>query len=288
MIGAELDAPVDLDRYPIHDEATAEALAGPLARAFASRGVAELPGLVPPQTVGRMVAECEAIAGTGHHSEVTNSVYLDRPDPTLGDGDPGSVAVRSSLRAVAADCIPTHHALRRLYEWPPLRAFVGRILGVERLHPYADPLGALNVAEMGPGDELGWHFDQSDFVTSLSIRPAGDGGEFEVVAGLRRPDDERPDEVRAVLDGDTDRVERLPFEPGTLLVFAGRHSLHRVTPVRVGPSRLVGLLAFDTRPDTDSSDRLKLVRYGRTGPRDTGPPATTGRTSRGQEGDGAA
>ncbi len=264
------DVPVDLDRYPIHDEATASALAGPLAREFASRGAAVVPGLVPPPVVDRMVVECEAIAGSGHHSEASNSVYLERPDPALGDDAPGAVAVRSSLRAVAADCIPAHHALRRLYEWPPLRAFVGMILGVERLHPYADPLGSLNVADMGPGDELGWHFDQSDFVTSLSIRPAGDGGDFEVVPGLRTPDDERSGEVRAVLDGDTTRVERLPFDPGTLLVFAGRHSLHRVTPVLAGPSRLVGLLAFDTRPDTDSSERLKLVRYGRTGPLTTG------------------
>jgi hypothetical protein len=262
----ELDVPVDLDRYPIHREAAAVRLAEPLARAFASRGAAVLPGLVPPQVVGDMVAECEAIAGSGHHSEVTNSVYLERPDPTLGGGDPRAVAVRSSLRAVPADCIPGHHALRRLYELPPLRAFVRMILGVERIHPYADPLGSLNVAEMVPGDELGWHFDQSDFVTSLSIRPAGDGGDFEVVTGLRTAHDERSGEVRAVLDGATDRVERLPFDPGTLLVFAGRYSLHRVTPVLAGPSRLVGLLAFDTRPDTDSSDRLKLVRYGRTGP----------------------
>jgi hypothetical protein len=48
-----------------------------------------------------------------------------------------------------------------------------------------------------------------------------------------------------------------------MMLFEGRHSLHRVTPV-VGPRpRLIALLAYDTRPDTDSSELLKLVRYGR-------------------------
>jgi hypothetical protein len=28
--------------------------------------------------------------------------------------------------------------------------------------------------------------------------------------------------------------------------------------------RLVALLSYDTAPDTDSTDELKLIRYGRT------------------------
>jgi len=55
----------------------------------------------------------------------------------------------------------------------------------------------------------------------------------------------------------------LPMRPGTLLVFEGRHSLHRVTPIEGDASRLVGLFGYDTEPDTNSSELLKLVRYGR-------------------------
>ncbi len=60
-----------------------------------------------------------------------------------------------------------------------------------------------------------------------------------------------------------DRFVRTPMTPGTLLVFAGRNSLHRVTPIGGDRRRDVALLAYDTRPDTDSSDLLKLIRYGR-------------------------
>ena len=55
----------------------------------------------------------------------------------------------------------------------------------------------------------------------------------------------------------------LPMTPGTLLVFAGRHSLHRVSPISGPTSRLVALLGYDTKPGTMSSDLLKEVRYGR-------------------------
>jgi hypothetical protein len=53
--------------------------------------------------------------------------------------------------------------------------------------------------------------------------------------------------------------------PGMLLLFEGRYSLHRVTPIEAGQPRLVALLAYDTKPGTTSSELLRLVRYGRAG-----------------------
>jgi hypothetical protein len=131
---------------------------------------------------------------------------------------------------------------------------------------YADPFGALNLAVMGEGDQLQWHFDQTDFVVSLAIQSAEAGGDFEVVPRIRSAGDERYEEVAWVLDGDRGRVETLPMRAGTLLVFEGRHSLHRVSPVHGGRWRHVGLLAYDTKPGTMGSDLLRADRYGRTEP----------------------
>ena len=69
-----------------------------------------------------------------------------------------------------------------------------------------------------------------------------------------------------VLAGDTSQVVTLPMTPGTLLIFEGRHSIHRVSPIAGSTSRLVGLLGYDTQPGTMSSELLKLVRYGRSEP----------------------
>ncbi len=97
------------------------------------------------------------------------------------------------MAAVAYDQFPPDSAIRDLYEWPPLRAFVAAVLGLDRLFPYADPLGALNLAVMTAGDELAWHFDQTDFVVALALAAADRGGDLVYVPGLRSATDERTD-----------------------------------------------------------------------------------------------
>jgi hypothetical protein len=106
---------------------------------------------------------------------------------------------------------------------------------------------------------------------SLAIQSAEAGGDFEVVPRIRDAEDERYDEVAAVLHGDSVRVETLPMRAGTLLVFEGRYSLHRVSPVQGHRWRHVGLLAYDTKPGTMGSDLLRADRYGRTQPFATPP-----------------
>jgi hypothetical protein len=112
----------------------------------------------------------------------------------------------------------------------------------------------------------GWHYDSTDFVVSLAVQASEAGGEFECARRIRSDEDENYDAVARVLGGDLRDVEVFPFTPGTLMVFQGRHSLHRVSPVRGPRPRYVALMGFDTKPGTTSSDLLKRVRYGRTEP----------------------
>jgi hypothetical protein len=116
---------------------------------------------------------------------------------------------------------------------------------------------------MADGDELEWHFDQTDFVVSLALRNPESGGDFLYAPRIRGEGEERYADVARVLAGDTARVRRLPMRPGTLLLFEGRHSIHCVSPVRGATPRLVGLLAYDTRPGTCASPLLQQARYGR-------------------------
>ena len=99
----------------------------------------------------------------------------------------------------------------------------------------------MNLAVMLEGDALGWHFDQTDFVVSLAIQSSDAGGDFENVQRLRWVDgggiDERYDTVAGVLAGDApELVTTVPMTPGTLMLFEGRWSLHRVTPSRGPPA----------------------------------------------------
>ena len=258
------DAWIDLERYPLLAPGTEpwQRVVADATGELARSGMAVLPAFVRPEALPGLVAECDALAPLGHFSEVQGTPYIDLPDLAQPEGHPRRMLGRTALRAVAYDRFPLASAVRALYEWEPLLEFVRVLLGRERLYRYADPLGALNLAVMREGDELAWHFDQTDFVVSLAIQSSAAGGEFECVPFIRSADDERYDDVRRVLAG-TLAPSVVPMTPGTLMLFEGRRSIHRVSPIRGARPRYVALLAYDTKPGTDSSPLLKRVRYGR-------------------------
>ncbi len=257
---------VDTERYPLHllGAGGCDAVVRRAAAEMRDEGLALLDGFLRPAALAAAAAEARDLAPRGHFSETLSSPYLTAPDPTRAPEDPRSQTQRAALAAVAFDEFPPGSPLRRLYESAEVAALVAAVLGVERLYPYADPLGALSLAVMRDGDELGWHFDFSEFVVSLCLQEPDEGGAFEVAPRIRTADPATDADVLAVLRDEHPGVRRLRLEPATLVLFAGRNSLHRVAPIRGGVDRLVALLSYDTAPDTDSTDELKLIRYGRT------------------------
>jgi hypothetical protein len=263
-----VDELVDDARYPVADPATPgfARLAAHCREQLDDTGCCILPGFLTPTAVARAVEEAHELAPLGHHSVIAEgSAYLEIPDPSWPSGHARTLAGPTALTAVAYDRFPPGSVVRRVYEWDALMTFLAAALGKPRLYRYADPLGALNLAVMTDGDQLWWHFDQTDFVVSIALQDADEGGDFEYVPHIRSRDDERYDEVATVLAGGGTGVVRVPMEPGTLMLFEGRHSLHQVTPIVGSTPRLVALLAYDTAPGTQSSELLKLVRYGRAG-----------------------
>jgi hypothetical protein len=259
---------LDLERYPVTD------LASPAGRAMldtargslAEKGVAILPGFVRAEAIGELAREVAALKPRAHREDVAvGTPYLELPDQAYPEGHPRRTDIHSVTWVIAYDRVPLRARLRALYEWDPLMHLVGAILEREPLFRFADPLGALNLTIMDEGDVQGWHFDSSDFVVSLAIQSSEGGGLFECAPFIRSDGDQRYAEVARVLSGaGRDRLEVFPMTPGTLMIFAGRHSLHRVTPVEGRRPRMVALMSFDTKPGTDAGPLLKLVRYGRT------------------------
>jgi hypothetical protein len=227
-------------------------------------GACEIPNFVRPEALDAFVADARELAPLAHRSGGLGTAYLGLPDESFPPDHPQQWLGDYSVGAVAYDLFPSASPIRRCYEWPELLRFVAAILGLDEIFRYADPLGALNLAVMGDGEQLQWHFDQTDFVVSLALQDADEGGDFEVSPRIRTADDEHYDHVAAVLGGDHSSVVTLPMTPGTLLVFAGRYSLHRVSPIAGTTPRLVALFGYDTKPGTMSSELLKAVRYGRT------------------------
>jgi hypothetical protein len=218
-----------------------DALTSQLNQAFVDENIVVLPGFIKPSALPALVAECDELAKVAYHT-----------------------TVNANLEVVAYDQFPNDSVIRALYEWEPLMEFVARVLGEKQLYRYADPFGALNLAVMRDGHELGWHFDQTDFVVSIALQPSLEGGHFENVPRIRSMGNDNAETVAAIRNGERNDLVRIePMTPGTLMVFNGRWSYHRVSKVHGAVARHVALLAYDTKPGTDSNTELKLGRYGR-------------------------
>jgi hypothetical protein len=171
---------IDLERYPILN--LSSVATGELTRHCREQldrtGACELPGFLKPDAVAMLVREADSLAARAYHSVVTGTPYLAAPDPSLPNDHPRKFFEPTSVGVVAYDQFPHDSAMRRLFEWDLLMEFIAAALKKDRLYRYADPMGALNLAVMGDGERLHWHFDQTDFVTSIALRPSEAGGDF--------------------------------------------------------------------------------------------------------------
>jgi len=170
----------------------------------------------------------------------------------------------SAKKAVAYDLIPGGAPIRRLYESADLTVFIAAVLGKQVLYRSADPLDALEIAIFGDGDELGWHFDNSEFSVTVMYQQAAAGGHFDYCPRLRGEHRENYPGVQKILRGDSGSVIGLPASPGTLAVFRGQHALHRVTPVSGPRPRINSVLTYGEQPGMKLNELTQKLFYGRT------------------------
>ena len=257
---------VDLRQYPINepDGQAYRDLVLHCRDQLRDRGVAQMPGFLTPGAVRQMIAEADRLAGQAWASDQSHTVYFEPPDGSAGADHPRALLQHSAKKAVAYDLIPDTAPIRRLYESGDLTAFIAAVLGKQVLYRSADPLDALEIAIFGDGDELGWHFDNSEFSVTVMYAESEAGGHFDYYPRLRDEHDENYPGVRKVLLGDPGGVVRLPSSPGTLAVFRGQHALHRVTPVSGPRPRINSVLTYGERPGMKLNRLTQELFYGRT------------------------
>lgn len=258
-----LDAIVDLDRYPVAQ------LDGPLVaecrEALRREGAVRLDGFVRAEAVEQMVEDARALATRGYPNDAPHNCYFDDEiDESLPADHPRRILVRSAQKAVAMDLLPDGFAPRAIYDSEEVTRFVAAVLEKDVLYRSDDLLDGCNMTVYEEGDELGWHFDQSEFSVTLMIQRSERGGDFEYVPLVREPGDEHYDDVRDVLLDRSDRVKLLASEPGTLAFFRGRFSLHRVPPIGGATPRMNSVLTYVSEPGHKLSAMAQQMYYGRT------------------------
>ena len=257
---------VDLELYPIHDLDSdhGRAFVQECRQQLAEHGVCSLPGFMPAAAVTEMVRVAHDLAPKAWKSDQTHTVYFEKPDETVAPADPRAFHLRSAKNGIAYDYLPEDVPVRRLYESDDLTSFIAAVLGKEVLYRSADPLDALQITLFRTGDELGWHFDRSEFSVTLMYQESESGGAFHYHPGLRSAEDENYEGVQRVLQGDEEGVVELPSAPGTLAIFHGRYAMHRVTPVTGETARINSVLTYGERPDMRLNDLTSQLFYGRT------------------------
>lgn len=257
---------VDLDRYPLHhlDSVRGQAFLLACQQDLRTNGVCLLPGFLTAGAVARIIGQTADLAAKAWSTDKSHTVYFEPVDNSVPADDPRAAEQRSAKKAIAYDYIPDASPIRVLYESADLTTFVAAVLGKETLYRSADPLDALEIAMFEPGDELGWHFDRSEFSVTVMYQEAEQGGHFDYYPALRSADDENYPGVRNVLQGHEDGVVRLPSGPGALAIFRGQHALHRVTPVGGSRPRINSVLTYGERPDMKLNELAQLLFYGRT------------------------
>ncbi len=228
-------------------------------------GALVLRGFFTADAIAEVVAASAPREPDAFYAGSTHNVYLTPPDPSLSADHTFNRQVVSSKGLIADDEIPGDSPLRDVYDDADFRAFLCAVLGIEEIHSYADDLSSINVHFAAEGMELGWHFDNSSFAVTMLLQAPEGGGRFEYVADVRdaAAGDQAFDEVGRILDGEVP-VQELRFEPGDLVLFRGRNSMHRVTPTEGDVTRLLVVFAYNDEPGVALSDSALQTFYGRT------------------------
>ena len=257
---------LDLDRFPLDvlRGARGQSLLAGCRQDLQDAGMFSLDGLILPGALERCVAELGPLFETSAFTHCReHNIYFDDTIRGLAPDHPALLRFNTVNRTICADQVPAS-PIAQIYGWQPLIDFLAAAMSKPRLYPMADPLARINVMAYRAGEELNWHFDRAEFTTTCLLQAPVSGGSFQYRSGLRSDTDPNYDGVGRLLAGKDDRVQDLPLTPGTLNVFKGKNTAHRVTPVEGDRARIVAVFSYFDEPGVSFSDAERLGFYGRT------------------------
>jgi hypothetical protein len=278
MLDLSMHAIIDTDRHPVTQAPGHDGLVSRCRGEWAANGSFSLEGFLRPEALEQSVAEINPVmnAHAYHHAARHNIYFSNAGDVPEAINTPALIQ-RSSNHTLTADQLEGM-IIQRVHRWPPLTRFLEMVLGKPALYPMADPMAGVNVMSYREGDRIGWHFDRAEFTVTLLLRRPEQGGMFQYRHNLRAPGEPNHRGVIALLSDEEPEVTDLPIKAGTLNVFAGYRSPHRVTSTQGHMSRLVAVLSYMEEPDVVFSAEDRLRFYGRADPSSPVPRPRSGGT----------
>ncbi len=255
---------IDLERYPLDQPGTTtwSATVAECRTRLADEGLFNLPGFLREDVRARAVDELRPVLSTAAFSHARrHNIYFMKSIDGLDVSHPALQEFETSNRVICADQMGQAVVIR-LYEWKPFAVFLAAVMGKPELYTMADPLARVNVMSYSEGQALNWHFDRSEFTTTLLLQVPAEGGEFEYVKDLRSDTNPNFSGVADLLGGRRTPM-RTQLEPGTLNVFRGKNTAHRVTAVKGERDRIIAVFSYFERPGVTFSEEERVGFYGR-------------------------
>lgn len=256
---------LDLDRYPLDRPGSQQwqALVAQCRADLAKDGMFNLEGLVKPAALARAMAEIKPVMETlSFVHKRSHNIYFKKDVPGLKPDHPALRLVDTINHTVCGDQIPQSVPVW-IYEWPQFAVFLAATMEKDTLFTMRDPLARVNVMSYREGEALNWHFDRSEFTTTLLLQEPSGGGEFQYRSDLRSDSDPNYDGVARLLEGKDNEVKTLKLSAGTLNVFKGKNTLHRVTPCKGPNERYIAVFSYYERPGVIFSKEEQIGFYGR-------------------------
>jgi len=257
---------LNLDMYPLNRPESTEyaALVEKCKADLATEGMFNLPGFFKPGIAQAAADAAKPAMDTSSYKHARrHNVYFRDSMPDIDDDHPAMAKFDTMNHTLCADQLEDNPVID-IYEWKPFAAFLAATMGKEKLYPMEDKMARVNVQASREGEALNWHFDRSEFTTTILLQAPEAGGQLEYRKDLRTADDQNYDGVAIVLAGDDPKTKQIMPEPGALNVFRGVNTPHRVIPVQGPIDRMIAIFAYFDRPGVVFTAEEQMGFYGRT------------------------
>ena len=250
-------------------------------------GSVDLPGFIRDDVLQEMAAEVDNLPSHNRLNIVSayGAALDDEPDDeglinplNNGQDHPARRRFAQDVFAVAGDMIPGSALIRKVYDSPMVMRFLARAQGKEVIYHMDDEFQNINVHYMYDGCARAWHYDGTDTVITILLQKPHQvdeadildskkwfqGGEYEFAPFIRGAEkgEENFEAVARLFEGSYDKSIVKDAEAGTLNLFNGQRSLHRVRSVYGARKRIIAILSYDTKPHVQGAVQKNIKLYG--------------------------
>jgi hypothetical protein len=256
---------IDLERYPLDqlESVAGQQLVAQCIDDLQRNGMFTLPGFMRGEVIdGILPGLLQKFKQESFTHARQHNIYFDDDIDDVAADHPALTRIETINHTLCGDQLA--EPLRQIYLWSGLSEFLARVMHKPNLYPMDDPLACANVMGYYEGEGLNWHFDRSEFTTTLLLQSPRQGGDFQYRQGLRSEQDPNYEGIARLLRDEDSEIKTLKLGAGDLNVFKGKNTAHRVTPPVGDLARVVTVFSYYETPGRFFTDAENMGFYGRT------------------------